>query len=289
LPSNQVQHAGHQQRQQPLQTQHSEYLSATATQNQLQPQHSEYLSGAATSAALNQPIAETQPPANSDLLDQHVEYYLLHHPGVRESRGIQKKRAGCYEINGRQVKLDWEHDDPEGGDGFLVVVDGPLRQAFKDYVSGRDSGAVYNSNGLKRSNLDMVPKDSRMTFQDHNVVYNRLEAMKVAKEQAVVREKAALCVNSGETVPSDLRQAYEQTMDSKLGKSRLAYEESKKRWSQKAQKEGIKMYPQHAPPGLHPCMNESHVIQIQQPSVFESKVAQGGYQERQAQWRRSLE
>merc|ERR1719453_1725927 len=113
--------------------------------------------------------------------------------------------------------------------------------------------------------------------------------MKVAKEQAVVREKAALCVNSGEAVPYDLRQAYEQSMDSKLGKSRLAYEESKKRWSKKVQKEGIKMYPQNAPPGLHPCMNESHVAQGREPSVFESQVAQGGYHERQAQWRRSLE
>lgn len=199
--------------------------------------------------------------AVGDLLDQHVEYYLSCHPGVRESHRIQKKRAGCYEISGREITLDWQHDDSNGGDGFLVVVDGPLRQAFKDYVSGRDAGSVYNAKGLKQSNLHQVPEDSRITFQDQGAHYSRLEAMKVAKEQAAFREKAASCVTLGQTVPSDIFDKYKVALDAKLGKSRKNYENAKKRWSKKAQEEGkTKMYPADAPPGMY-AADGSEVVQ----------------------------
>jgi len=179
---------------------------------------------------------------HNDLLDQHVQYYLSCHPEVRESRRIKKIMAGCYSINGRQVTLEWEHDDPQGGDGFLVVIDGSFRQAFKDYVSGDNSTGVYNSEDLKKSKLHMTPKDSRVTFPDARVNYSKLEAMKVAKEQAQIREKAAHGVNLGHDVPSNLFENYEQVMDSKLGNSRKNYEEAKKRWSKKGQ-------PGNAPPG----------------------------------------
>jgi len=178
-----------------------------------------------------------------------VEYYLTCHPGAREKHGIRKTRDRCYRINGREVKLDWEYDDPSGGPGFLVVLDGPLRQAFKDYVTGNSFSAEYNQSGIRNTNLHEVATDAKITFQD-NTKYNRLEAMKVAKEQAHFREKAAACVNNGQTVPSDLMDNYKEVMEDKLGKSRLEYEQAKKRWSAKAQADGTSMYPKDAPPGM---------------------------------------
>merc|ERR1719201_1015326 len=44
--------------------------------------------------------------------------------------------------------------------------------------------------------------------------------MKVAKEQALFREKAAGYVSEGQIVPADLREKYEKTIDKKLGKRR---------------------------------------------------------------------
>lgn len=187
-----------------------------------------------------------------DILDQHVDYYLRTHPRVGEKRNIRKKRPGIYDIDGREVKLDWEHNDPTGGDGFLVVIDGPMRQAFSDYVSGKQSTAVFDKQGLKNSTLQMVAEDSRMTFEDVGVQYSRLEAMKVAKEQAIFREHAAQCVLSGQSVPKDMLAKYEKVIDTKLGKSRQGYDNAKQQWSKKAREEGIpKMYPAHAPPGVY--------------------------------------
>jgi len=44
--------------------------------------------------------------------------------------------------------------------------------------------------------------------------------MKVAKEQAKFREKAATAVTEGGYVPSDLRENYQKAIDAKLGKRR---------------------------------------------------------------------
>jgi len=189
---------------------------------------------------------------HGDLLDQHVEYFLSCHPEVRESRRIKKIMAGCYIINDRQVTLDWEHNDPQGGGGFLVVIDGHLRQAFESYVSGDNASGVYDSEGLKQSKLHMTPKDSRVTFPDEGVNYSRLEAMKVAKEQAHFREKAAHCVNSGHDTPSKCPENFDQVMGSRLGTSRKNYEEAKKRWGKKFQQEAIpKTYSENAAPSKH--------------------------------------
>jgi len=191
--------------------------------------------------------------STNDLLDQHVEYYLSNNPGVRESSTIWRRRAGCYSINGREVTLDWEHNDPSGGDGFLVVIDGPLRQAFKDYVVGDDARVVYDGQGIRHTNLHKTSEDARVTFPDAGREYTKLEAMKVAKEQAHFRQKAADCMASGNAVPSDLFDNYESALDSKLGKSRQAYEDCKKQWSKKDQQQPgkTKMYPAHAPPGKY--------------------------------------
>jgi len=64
-----------------------------------------------------------------------------------------------------------------------------------------------------------------MTFDDKNKAYTRLEAMKVAKEQAIIREKAAEYAQRGVTPPIDLRQQYEKTLARKLhpgGKQRFS-------------------------------------------------------------------
>merc|ERR1719436_1622178 len=47
-------------------------------------------------------------------------------------------------------------------------------------------------------------------------MYSRLEAMKVAKEQALVREKAANYVKDGREVPQDLMMKYKKTIQQKL-------------------------------------------------------------------------
>lgn len=87
-----------------------------------------------------------KPPEMLNLLDQHVEYHLhQQRPGFRESRRVHKKRPGCYEINGREVMIDWEHNDPNGGEGFLVAIDGNSRQAFKDYLKGVNAAAMQNA------------------------------------------------------------------------------------------------------------------------------------------------
>jgi hypothetical protein len=203
-----------------------------------------------------------------DILDQHVEYYISQHSRLSASNQIQRKRPGCYEIYGREVKLDWEHDDPNGGDGFLVVIDGPLRQAFGDYVEKRSGNAKYTSKGLHQTNLHMIPKDARMSFpEDPKKKYSRLEAMKVAKEQMIVREKAAGYVNAGNEVPSDIADTYNKAIDAKLGKSRANYEASKRMWSKKAREEGCipSKYPEHLPPGV---MNSG----VMNSNVFSSAV-----------------
>jgi hypothetical protein len=88
----------------------------------------------------------------------------------------------------------------------------------------RENNAEYSPAGLKCSNLDMLPRETRMTFQDVGDGYSRLDAMKVAKEQAQIREKAAEYCHAGQDVPAHLWQKYEKAMDVKLGQ----------RWGSKA-------------------------------------------------------
>jgi len=55
-----------------------------------------------------------------------------------------------------------------------------------------------------------------MTFDDKHKKYTRLEAMKVAREQASIREKAADYIKEGKQVPDDLVKKYNQTLRKKL-------------------------------------------------------------------------
>lgn len=157
-----------------------------------------------------------------DLLDQHVAYYLRHNPEVHLRNLLTRKRPGVYELNSREVLVEWQYATEPGGQGFLVVLDGPLRQPFSDYMEMNEVNAEYDTKDIiARSALQMIPKEKRMSFGDSKQVYTRLEAMKVAKEQAVIRETAADCVKEGKTyAPEDLMKKYRKTIEQKLGPNR---------------------------------------------------------------------
>lgn len=153
-----------------------------------------------------------------DLLDQHVAYYLRHHPQIHQRHALVRKRPGVYELNDREINVEWQYATDPGGQGYLVVVDGPLRQPFNDYMEMTEANAEYDTQGIKaRSALHLIPREQRMSFGDGHKAYTRLEAMKVAKEQALVRERAADYVREGRLVPQDLMTGYEKTIKMKLG------------------------------------------------------------------------
>mmetsp|Transcript_135326 Transcript_135326/g.270003 ORF Transcript_135326/g.270003 Transcript_135326/m.270003 type:complete len:1016 (-) Transcript_135326:220-3267(-) len=152
-----------------------------------------------------------------DLLDQHVAYYLRRHPQTRKRHTVARKRPGVYELDGREVNIEWQYASEPGQQGFLVVVDGPLRQPFSDYMEDTEANAEYEGQDIGTSSLHMIPKDRRISFNDTHKVYSRLEAMKVAKEQALVREKAANFTKEGKDVPQDIMQRYKKSIQQKLG------------------------------------------------------------------------
>merc|ERR1719162_245047 len=80
-----------------------------------------------------------------------------------------------------------------------------------------EANAEFEGQEIGRSSLHQIPKDRRISFNDQHKVYSRLEAMKVAKEQAVVRERAAVCVKDGRDVPGDIMAKYKKTINQKLG------------------------------------------------------------------------
>lgn len=148
----------------------------------------------------------------TDIVNQHVERYLEKHPEYRAQ--VQRQGEGHYIIDGRQVKVGFCRQ------GFLVVHDGPLRQPLSDYLAKKETNAVYHQQGMKTSTLNQQPKEMRMSFGDEGNRYSRLDAMKVAKEQALYREKAAKSVSEGVYNPAELKAKYEKSIDVKLGTRR---------------------------------------------------------------------
>jgi len=156
-----------------------------------------------------------------DLLDQHVAYYMKQHPEVHSKHNLSRIRAGVYHCNGREIAVEWHYAEEPGQQGYLVAVDGPLRQPFSDYMEGTETGVRYDDKRLGKSSLSQIPKGKRLSFGDTNKVYSRLEAMKVAKEQALVREKAAEFSHAGMFVPQEeLMAKYTKTLSQKLGERR---------------------------------------------------------------------
>eukprot|EP00927_Polykrikos_kofoidii_P024797 TRINITY_DN22450_c0_g1_i1.p1 TRINITY_DN22450_c0_g1~~TRINITY_DN22450_c0_g1_i1.p1 ORF type:complete len:747 (-),score=114.10 TRINITY_DN22450_c0_g1_i1:221-2461(-) len=154
---------------------------------------------------------------SEDLLDQHVAYYLRHNPDVHTRVQTVRKSPGVYVVNGREIFVEWQSATTPGGQGFLVAVDGPLRQPFAHYMKMSEADAEYDSHGIRTAPLHTIPKEKRLTFGDQGNVYTRLDAMKVAKAQAQYRERAADFVHQGQQVPVDIMQKYEKTLQQKLG------------------------------------------------------------------------
>jgi len=155
-----------------------------------------------------------------DLIDQHVAYFLRKNPEVRSRHKIERVRPYTYLLDNREVQIEWQYATEPGGQGFLVVVDGPLRQPFSDYMMDTEENATYELQDSVQSNLHLIDRESRFSFNDNFKVYNRLEAMKVAKEQAVFREKAATYVKDGQDLPRDFLDRYKKTIQVKLGHNR---------------------------------------------------------------------
>jgi len=158
-----------------------------------------------------------EPVGEQDLLEQHVRYFLRQNPKEGSKHTVERISTGLYMIDGQEVEVEWQHADTPGQPGHLVVVDGPLRQPFSDYLVNSEANAVYDTGSIaKTSALHHVPKERRMTFDDTHKKYTRLEAMKVAKEQASIREKAADYTKQGCQVPDDLVRKYNKALRQKL-------------------------------------------------------------------------
>merc|ERR1719163_214107 len=90
------------------------------------------------------PLAGTPPGQDKDdLLDQHVAHYLQQHPDVHRHHTLIRKTPGVYELDGREVLVEWQHAAQLGEHGFLVVVDGPLRQPLRNYLERSEANAEY--------------------------------------------------------------------------------------------------------------------------------------------------
>jgi hypothetical protein len=135
-------------------------------------------------------------------------------PELFTNHRIAREAPGVYILDGHEVTLEWQ-PSPESGrkPGHLLVVDGPLRQPLADYLTMSEVNAEYDTHALeKTSALHHVPKERRMTFDDEHAKYSRLEAMRVAKEQATLRERAADYIKEGKQVPEDLVKKYKKAL-----------------------------------------------------------------------------
>lgn len=172
---------------------------------------------AAVTQAEPVPSACNTTPEEHELLYQHVQYFFRTHPQMARHHTIVRKEDSIYEIDEHEVELAWQHAAERWKPGQLVVVDGPLRQPLVDYLTMSEANAEYDTHTIaKMSALHHVPKERRMTFDDGHKKYSRLEAMRVAKEQALIREQAADYAKEGRQVPDDLVRKYNKALRQKL-------------------------------------------------------------------------
>lgn len=140
-------------------------------------------------------------PAEYDLLDQQVRWFLSQHPDLARRHSVEFRRPGVYEIDRHEVWVEWQLGPGLVG-GMPMVIDGPLRQPLLDYLQMTEKNAYYDTHSIaKTTALHNVPKEQRMTFDDKHERYPRLAAMKVAKEQARIREQAASFTSEGQEIP----------------------------------------------------------------------------------------
>jgi len=157
---------------------------------------------------------------NEDLIHQHVLYVLRKNPDVARLRRVQQVTQGVYLIDGQEVNIEWRHSPEPGQRGYPIVVDGPMRQPLIDYLRDNEERKEFDLDVVCTTALHQVPKDRRMTFDDKHKQYSRLEAMKVAKEQASIREQAADYTLDGKQVPDDLVRRYNKALRAKVRSSR---------------------------------------------------------------------
>jgi len=188
-----------------------------------------------------------------DLLDQHVAYFMRHHPEVQQNHTLVRTRPGIYNFDGREIQVEWHYSEEPDQPGYLIVIDGPLRQPFADYMANNEKGICYDDRRLAKSKLEQQAKAQRLSFGDANKMYTRLEAMKVAKEQAVIREKAAEYAHSGYAVPQqELMEKYKKTISQKLGQRRQRPEPKKEEPPAMRPAEAPVPVPVAAPPAPEP-------------------------------------
>jgi len=115
-----------------------------------------------------------------------------------------------------------------------------------------------------------------MTFKDAEDRYARLDAMKVAKEQAHFREKAAEYAKLGQSVPVDLLQKYEKSMSIKLGRNRTSNKVPglAPQNSNDIAERNAPPSPHLPPPARHSSTRESH---SSQPEPHEAHAQTSGH------------
>lgn len=146
-------------------------------------------------------------------LERRVQHFISTNRVLARDNGIKELGGASYRIHNREVVLEWR-----ASDSHLIVIDGPLRQPLLDYVTGTDNNAEYEAiitDACSRS-VHEIPKEKRLSFGDDNTEYSRIDAMKVAKEQAMFREKAAGFMQAGKALPTNMFDNYSKTLKNKL-------------------------------------------------------------------------
>lgn len=175
-----------------------------------------------------------------DIVDVKLSEYFKAHPEAYLKTRLTRVNPGVYSIHGHEIKVEWDEDN-----GTLMVKDGPLKQPFDHYLNFEDTSAQYSGSIFQaKNNLQTIPKECRMTFNDSGKGDTRQAAMKKAKEQAVAREAAARALKQ---VPSfeQLRRPSISTITSFTSVDR--------RLPAKGPKYGYPAYGTKSPPAFSPA------------------------------------
>lgn len=162
------------------------------------------------------PIPASQYRAQpGDKIDEYVEWYCHQ---LEPSRGatlimnkIQDEGEGAYEIAGRFVRINWTQG--QNGPDLIVREAGEADvQQLARYLRQAADVAFELSKGA--SAINQVPKHLRMSMDvdPNKPVQDRFEAMRLARNEAELREKAAQTwasqqASSGLSAPNILRQS----------------------------------------------------------------------------------
>jgi hypothetical protein len=90
-------------------------------------------------------------------LDEHVVYYLKNHPEFYDKHNIVRSRPGVYNLDGREISVDWHFPEDSSQQGYLEVVDGTTRHPFAEYVQGRRNTQQQTQRGRKKSVVSPAP------------------------------------------------------------------------------------------------------------------------------------